>query len=606
LRGWFADRISTAVTGSVQVADSYFEEHSSSIRSDVLTIANDVNREAFKLLAEPNLLNQYLTNQTVLRNLSEAIILDGTGQVVAQSRFAFAVTFTSIGGDWLAKARNGEVVILRGDETNKLRAAVKLNSFVDAYLFVGRFIDRSVLDAVDSTRLAAADYQQLGIRQLDLQVSFAFVFGLILALLLITALWIGLNLANAIVEPLGSVISVAEQVRGGNLSERVPAGLEMDEIARLGLSFNNMLDELTRSREQLVQANMQIDRRREFTEAVLGGVSSGVIGLDAAHKVTLPNLAARQLLQLDDAELIGNRLEDVVPEFTSLIAVGTTRRRKLAEEQIILTRNGMRMTLRARIATEKVDGRVIGYVVTFDDVTDLLTAQRKAAWSDVARRIAHEIKNPLTPIQLAADRLRRKYQPDEAQASEQFSEYLSIIGRQVDDIGRMVDEFSAFARMPQPVMTPLSLRDLVLGQVGLYDGQAVTFEVDAGSPDDNDLIVGDAGLLRQALTNIIQNALDSLAEHGIAKPYVNLKLAERNGFLMLSVTDNGPGFPDIDRASLLEPYVTKRDKGTGLGLAIVSKIIKDHGGELELLDAENGGARVVITLPCHEGEETGV
>ena len=606
LRGWFADRISTAVTGSVQVADSYFEEHSSSIRSDVLTIANDVNREAFKLLAEPNLLNQYLTNQTALRNLSEAIILDGTGQVVAQSRFAFAVTFTSIGGDWLAKARNGEVVILRGDETNKLRAAVKLNSFVDAYLFVGRFIDRSVLEAVDSTRLAAADYQQLGIRQLDLQVSFAFVFGLILALLLITALWIGLNLANAIVEPLGSVISVAEQVRDGNLSERVPAGLEMDEIARLGLSFNNMLDELTRSREQLVQANMQIDRRREFTEAVLGGVSSGVIGLDTAHKVTLPNLAARQLLQLDDAALIGNRLEDVVPEFTSLIAAGTTRRRKLAEEQIILTRNGMRMTLRGRIATEKVDGRVIGYVVTFDDVTDLLTAQRKAAWSDVARRIAHEIKNPLTPIQLAADRLRRKYQPDDAQASEQFSEYLSIIGRQVDDIGRMVDEFSAFARMPQPVMKPLSLRDLVLGQVGLYDGEAVTFEVDAGSPEDNDLVVGDAGLLRQALTNIIQNALDSLAEHGIAGPCVNLKLAVRDGYLVLSVSDNGPGFPDIDRGSLLEPYVTKRDKGTGLGLAIVSKIIKDHGGELELLDAENGGARVVITLPCHEDPETGV
>jgi len=605
LRGWFADRISTAVTGSVQVADSYFEEHSSSIRSDVLTIANDVNREAFKLLAEPNLLNQYLTNQTALRNLSEAIILDGTGQVVAQSRFAFAVTFTSIGGDWLAKARNGEVVILRGDETNKLRAAVKLNSFVDAYLFVGRFIDRSVLDAVDSTRLAAADYQQLGIRQLDLQVSFAFVFGLILALLLITALWIGLNLANAIVEPLGSVISVAEQVRDGNLSERVPTGLEMDEIARLGLSFNNMLDELTRSREQLVQANMQIDRRREFTEAVLGGVSSGVIGLDAAHKVTLPNLAARQLLQLDEAALIGNRLEDIVPEFTSLIAAGATRRRKLAEEQIILTRNGMRMTLRARITTEKVDGRVIGYVVTFDDVTDLLTAQRKAAWSDVARRIAHEIKNPLTPIQLAADSLRRKYQPDDAQASEQFCEYLSIIGRQVDDIGRMVDEFSAFARMPQPVMTPLSLRDLVLGQVGLYDGQGVTFEVDTASPDDNDVIVGDAGLLRQALTNIIQNALDSLAENSVAKPCIDLELAVRDGFLALTVTDNGPGFPAIDRGSLLEPYVTKRDKGTGLGLAIVSKIIQDHGGELELLDAENGGARVVITLPRHGDQETG-
>ena len=603
LRGWFADRISTAVTGSVQVADSYFEEHSSSIRSDVLTIANDVNREAFKLLSEPNLLNQYLTNQAALRNLSEAIILDGTGQVVAKSRFAFAVTFTSIGGDWLTKARQGEVVILRGDQTNKLRAAVKLNSFVDAYLFVGRFIDRSVLEAVDSTRLAAADYQQLGISQLDLQVSFAFVFGLILALLLITALWIGLNLATAIVEPLGSVISVAEQVRDGNLSERVPEGLEVDEIARLGLSFNNMLDELTRSREQLVQANMQIDRRREFTEAVLSGVSSGVIGLDKDRKVTLPNMTACQLLQRAETDLIGNRLEEVVPEFASLISSGASRRRKFAEEQILLTGEGKRLTLRARIATEKVDGRVIGYVVTFDDVTDLLAAQRKAAWSDIARRIAHEIKNPLTPIQLAADRLRRKYKPDDEVASEQFSEYLSIIGRQVDDIGRMVDEFSAFARMPQPVMQPVSLRELAIGQVALFEGQGVAIEASLGAKDVPAMVIGDAGLLRQALTNIIQNAMDSLGGAGLEKPRIDLELTSHEGVFKLAVTDNGPGFPDIDRARLVEPYVTKRDKGTGLGLAIVSKIVQDHGGELELQDAKGGGARVVINLPQYDESE---
>jgi len=603
LRGWFADRISTAVTGSVQVADAYFEEHSSSIRSDVLTIANDVNREAFKLLDDPNLLNQYLTNQTVLRNLSEAIILDGTGQVLAKSRFAFAVTFTRIADDWLKQARNGEVVILRADETNKLRAAVKLNSFVDAYLFVGRFIDRSVLDAVDSTRLAAVDYQQLGIRQLDLQVSFAFVFGLILLLLLITALWIGLNLATAIVEPLGSVISVAEQVRGGNLSERVPTGLDVDEIARLGISFNNMLDELNKSREQLVQANKQIDRRREFTEAVLGGVSSGVIGLDSDHKVTLPNHTSRQLLGLSDTDMIGRRLEDVVPEFAGLVAAGSTRRRKFAEDQIILTRAGRRLTLRARIASEKVDGRVIGYVVTFDDVTDLLTAQRKAAWSDVARRIAHEIKNPLTPIQLAADRLRRKYQPDDQQASLQFSEYLSIIGRQVDDIGRMVDEFSSFARMPQPVMKPLALRDLALGQVALYEAQNVTFVTDLDADAAGGMILGDAGLLRQALTNIIQNALDSLAETSDDTPEIRLVMTVNDGFVCLGISDNGPGFPDMDRAQLLEPYVTNREKGTGLGLAIVSKIVQDHSGELELHDADGGGACVIVRLPQYEPQE---
>ena len=596
LRGWFADRISTAVTGSVQVADAYFEEHASSIRSDVLTIANDVNREAFKFRDEPALLNQYLTNQAALRNLSEVIILDGTGQVAAKSRFAFAVTFTSFGEDWLEQARQGEVVILRGDETNKLRAVVKLNSFVDAYLFVGRFIDRSVLDAVDGTRLAAADYQQLGIRQLDLQVSFAFVFGLILVLLLITALWIGLNLATAIVEPLGSVISVAEQVRGGNLSERVPAGLELDEVARLGLSFNKMLDELVRSREQLVHANMQIDRRREFTEAVLGGVSSGVIGLDSDQRVTLPNNSACQLLSLSDSDMIGRKLADVVPEFAGLIATGTSRRRRFAEEQIILERDGAILTLRARIATERVDGRVIGYVVTFDDVTDLLTAQRKAAWSDVARRIAHEIKNPLTPIQLAADRLRRKYRPEDEAAGAQFSEYLSIIGRQVDDIGRMVDEFSDFARMPQPAMEELSLAELAHGQVALFEAQKVEFSTDLDTDPDGGMVMGDAGLLRQALTNIIQNAIDSLSGARVAEPQIRLALLVNDGQVCLEVSDNGPGFPKKGRSSLLEPYVTGRDKGTGLGLAIVGKIIQDHSGELELADADDGGAKVVIRL----------
>ena len=596
LRGWFADRISTAVTGSVQVADAYFEEHASSIRSDVLTIANDVNREAFKFRDEPALLNQYLTNQAVLRNLSEVIILDGTGQVAAKSRFAFAVTFTSFGEGWLEQARQGEVVILRGDETSKLRAVVKLNSFVDAYLFVGRFIDKSVLDAVDGTRLAAADYQQLGIRQLDLQVSFAFVFGLILVLLLITALWIGLNLATAIVEPLGSVISVAEQVRGGNLTERVPAGLELDEVARLGLSFNKMLDELVRSREQLVQANMQIDRRREFTEAVLGGVSSGVIGMDSDQKVTLPNNSACQLLSLSDSDMIGRKLADVVPEFAGLITTGTSRRRRFAEEQIMLERDGTSLTLRARIATERVDGRVIGYVVTFEDVTDLLTAQRKAAWSDVARRIAHEIKNPLTPIQLAADRLRRKYRPEDEAEGEQFSEYLSIIGRQVDDIGRMVDEFSDFARMPQPVMKELSFAELAHGQVALYEAQKVDFYTDLDTDPDGGMVMGDAGLLRQALTNIIQNAIDSLSGAMVEVPQIRLALSVNDGQVCLAVSDNGPGFPKKDRASLLEPYVTGRDKGTGLGLAIVSKIIQDHSGELELADDDDGGAMVVIRL----------
>jgi two-component system nitrogen regulation sensor histidine kinase NtrY len=326
LRGWFAERISTAVNESVTVAESYFDEHARSISGESLAMANDINREAYRLSGNRNLMDRYLTDQANLRNLSDAIIFDGTSQVLAKSRFAFAVTFANLDNAWLEQARGGEVVILRADETNKLRAIIKLNSFVDAYLLVGRFIDTKVLQAMDSTRLAASDYQQLGFKQLDLQVSFAALFGFILLLLLITALWIGLNLANAIVGPLGAVIQVAEQVRGGNLSQRVPDNLNVEEIAQLGGSFNRMLDELARSRQQLVQANLQLDQRREFTEAVLGGVSSGVIGLDADGKVTLPNASARALLGKTDQQLIGRILVEVVPEFAQLMAMTNKRR----------------------------------------------------------------------------------------------------------------------------------------------------------------------------------------------------------------------------------------------------------------------------------------
>ena len=597
LRGWFAERISTAINESVRVAESYFDEHARSISGEVLTMANDINREAYRLAGEGNLMGRYLSDQAALRNLSDAIIFDGSGQVLAKSRFAFAVTFANLETSWVEKARNGEVVILRADETNKLRAVVKLTSYVDAYLLVGRFIDAKVLEAMDRSRLAASDYQQLGFQQLDIQVSFAVLFGIILLLILIAALWVGLNLATAIVGPLGSVIQVAEQVRAGNLSERVPADIELEEIGRLGASLNRMLDELVRSREQLVQANAQLDQRREFTEAVLGGVSSGVIGLDKTGTVTLPNAAARTLLGKRDTELIGRKLADIAPEFSRLLSIVNQKRRRFAEEQIMLVAADKPMTLRARIVAEMIEGRVIGYVVTFDDVTSLLNAQRKAAWSDIARRIAHEIKNPLTPIQLASERLRKKYRPTKEEDAAKFEEYVEIIGRQVGDIGRMVDEFSAFARMPQPKMEHASLIEIASGQTALFADNKAVITLSVDNADEPYMTLCDPGLVRQALTNLLQNAIDSLDDHHVDTPQIDLGLATDQAGIRLTVTDNGPGFPEMDLAKLLEPYVTTRQTGTGLGLAIVSKIMEDHGGELQLGRAASGGAVVTLLFP---------
>ena len=601
LKGWFAQRISTAVEQSVLIADAYFEEHSSSVRGQILAMANDINREATNLSVNPVLLEDYLNNQALLRNLSEAVIVDGTGQILAKSQFAFALTFSNLDESWISRARDGEVIIFNTGEGNKLRAAIKLNSFVDAYLLVGRFIDSNVLSAVDQTKLAASDYQSLSFRQFDLQVSFAVLFFAVTLLLLLSALWIGLNLATSIVAPLSQVIGVVDEVRLGNLKPRVGDNQGLDEIDRLGTSIDDMLDELLRNREQLVAANAQLDQRREFTETVLGGVSSGVIGLDKKGIINLPNQAACSLLGIKLTDMLGQKLDELMPEFKGLTSVIGKKTKPKAEEQIDLFVEGRRITLRARISIESVESRIIGYVVTFDDVTDLLSAQRKAAWSDVARRIAHEIKNPLTPIELAADRLSKKFKPDD-ERNEKYQEYLDIISRQVADIGRMVDEFSAFARMPAPRFASASLRELILGQVQLFANNeqnvALSFDYEEAAAD---IVSIDEGLMRQAVNNLVQNALNVLTENNVKKPQIVISMTQKTDEIELAISDNGPGFPDMDLTKLFEPYMTTRDKGTGLGLAIAQKIINDHGGLIRLANQKDGGALVRITLPIEKG-----
>ena len=610
LRGWFAQRISTAIDQSVYVADAYFEEHSRSVRGQILAMANDVNREAAVFADNPGQLDDYINNQTLLRNLSEAVIIDGTGQILAKSQFAFALTFTNLDESWLTRARDGEVVIFNSGQSNKLRAAVKLNSFVDAFLLVGRFIDSAVLDAVDQTKLAASEYQSLAFRQFDLQISFAVLFFGVTLLLLLSALWIGLNLATSIVSPLSQVISVVDEVRLGNLKPRVGDNQGLDEIHRLGTSIDNMLDEMERARVQLVDANTQLDQRREFTETVLGGVSSGVIGLDAKGIVTLPNQMACSLLGRKPSELLHEKLGSIIPEFASLTSVIKKKGKGKAEEQIDLFVLDKRISLRARISAEYVEKRIIGYVVTFDDITALLAAQRKAAWSDVARRIAHEIKNPLTPIELAADRLAKKFNPKSKEESAKYQEYIDIISRQVGDIGRMVDEFSSFARMPAPRYVTHPLAILIEGQVALFsnndEGVAIDFTVDDGAFD---VMLVDEGLMRQMLTNLMQNALNALSEARTKNPYIAISLSNNaSDDIVVTFQDNGPGFPDGDLEKLFEPYMTTRDSGTGLGLAIVQKIVDDHNGHIKLRnnldDAGNKvGAHVQITLPADRGGE---
>ena len=607
LRGWFAERISTAVNESVEVASAYFEEHSRSVRGQILTMANDINREAPRLVNDQKLLNEYLSNQTALRNLSESVIVDGTGRIKAKSQFAFAISFSKIDGALLEKARDGDVIIITPKDNNKIQAIVKLDNFLDAYLLAGRFVDANVLSALDRTQLAVNEYQSLGLRQFDLQISFAVMFFVVALLLVLSALWIGLTLANSIVEPLVSVIGVAEQVRSGNLKERVPEIDNMDEIARLGTSFNGMLDEVSNSREQLVEANKQLDARREFTEAVLGGVTSGVIGLDKRGVVTLPNQAACTLLDADLSSLIGKKLVDIQPEFKPVFDQLSAQRRQQLEQQIIIRGRKRALTLRVRIVSERVEGRLVGYVLTFDDVTDFLAAQRKAAWADVARRIAHEIKNPLTPIALATDRLMKKYRPEKPEDAAKFDDYVTIISRQVGDIGRMVEEFSKFARMPAPVMKKTDLCRLVREQETLLQAYS-NLEIIFDFPEEPAAIwvMADTGLIRQMLTNLMKNAIENMQETQTSTDVsadsdkrlrIEMSLLLDGDITQLKLRDFGSGFAGEDMDRYLEPYITTRSKGTGLGLAIAQKIISDHDGQINLSNHPEQGAIVTLTIP---------
>jgi two-component system nitrogen regulation sensor histidine kinase NtrY len=464
---------------------------------------------------------------------------------------------------------------------------LRLNQFVDAYLLVGRFVDPTVLAAVERTQFASSSYQLLDIRQLDLQISFAVMFGMVALLLLLGSVWLGLNFANAIVTPISAIIGVADRVRSGNHSTRVGPIHDQGEIGELAASFDRMLDEMDRNRRELVEANIQLDKRREFTEAVLAGVSSGVIGIDHEQIITLPNLAALNMLKLNTQFTVGKKLADVVPEFTELLERAVTAKR-LPEINIDINRDNINLTLLTRITREMIGGRVVGYVVTFEDVSALMDAQRKATWADVARRIAHEIRNPLTPMQLASERLAQKFSMSDPEQDASFRSNVEMITRQVDDIRRLVDEFSSFARMPAPNIADYDLINIIRSQIMLLKAEAtdIHFQTDFGSHKAV-MIACDDGMIRQVITNLLQNAVDAMTESDSPDQKVLIRLSVTPDTVQVMVIDNGPGLPVNNRKHLTEPYVTYRKGGTGLGLAIVKKIMEDHDGSLYLTNVSD-------------------
>ena len=605
MENWFNDRVKTAIVESRAVAEAYLKEHKQVIRGDVLSMARDLERALPLLTENPRQFSRILAGQGLVRNLSEIYVFDGSGRILAKWALGFVIDRDPVAPEIIERARSGEVVLLTSEADDRLRAIIKLDRFVDAFLYVGRFVEPRVLEHIDKTERAAAEYANIEGRRSSIEITFAMIFILVGMLLLFVAIWVGLVFANRLSRPISDLAGAAERVRAGDLSARVEEGPDSDELGLLSRAFNRMTDQLEGQRHELVQANRQLDERRHFIETVLGGVSAGVIGVDAEGRINLANRSACSLLAMDIDEQIGADISEVVPELSAMIGDAHTRPNRLVEAQISMQRVGRDRTLLVRLAADVVDRKVSGFVITFDDITELVAAQRKAAWSDVARRIAHEIKNPLTPIQLAAERLRRKYMNEITSDPETFSNCTDTIIRQVGDIGRMVDEFSAFARMPRPEMERENIGKICREALVLPRSAHPEIEFVSDIPGDPVMITGDSRQLSQVLTNLIHNAIDAIdgrvadsqAELAAGEIQFSLSLTEEDAEIV--ITDNGKGLPVEKRDRLTEPYMTTRTKGTGLGLAIVKTILEDHGAVLELKDRPDGksGASIRVTIP---------
>jgi two-component system nitrogen regulation sensor histidine kinase NtrY len=607
----FGDRVSVAVKDSLIVAQAYVRETKKSVRDSTGTLALIVRQQDPNDLGQFGSFEHFLTVQSSALQIDTAKIVDAQSKVIASAELhqqEDAALDIPEGAFALAR-RQGVPVILPMRSGDRITALAQLNADADTFLYAERFVDPEILAHADGATGAALVYGQLEGQQLNIRTLIALIFVVVALLLLFAAVWAALIFATRLVQPITRLVGAADRIGAGDLGTRVPEGDSGDEIGTLSRAFNRMTQQIEHQRNELMSANHQLEERRRFMEVVLAGVSAGVIGLDEQGCVNLPNRSASDLLATDLVTRIGEPIAAVVPEMASLVEAARQRPSWLAESQISLVRGAETRTLLVRVVAEFMATRLIGFVVTFDDVTELLSAQRKAAWADVARRIAHEIKNPLTPIQLSAERLKRKYLKEITSDPDTFATCTDTIVRQVGDIGRMVDEFSAFARMPAPVMANENLVELCLQAIFLQQSANPAIAYSTDLPSDGLELSCDAQQIGQALTNLLKNAAEAIdariAATGPVPPgQIHLSLRESDDDVVLSIEDNGRGLPDQGRERLTEPYVTTRARGTGLGLAIVKNIVEDHGALLQLDDRPGGGAIVRVTFRHSRGDES--
>lgn len=603
LNSWFNPIISSAVSQSEKVANQYLLEHQNAMRGDILEFANILNVNAINLSSNKNKFSKFIDNYSRKNNLSEAILIDSNGNVLAFSNFVFEYTYADISNQDYLSANSGKITITKEDNSNKMKAFMKLSQYVDAYLLISRFVDQRVLDAIQNTALAVSDYQSIELEQFDLKISFVVIFLFLTLILLLGSLIIGLNLANKLVDPISSLIMAAEEVGAGNLDYKITKkellNFNVKEIKRLGQAFNKMIFDLKNIRIDIVNANNQLDKRRQFSETVLSGVYSGVIALDENLKLNLPNLTACKILNISIEKDFGILITKIVPEFSNLIDTILKSNMSVLEEKIQIIKEDKILNLMTRIVVQKKHDKILGFVLTFDDITNLIAAQKMAAWSDIARRIAHEIKNPLTPIRLSAERLKKHIDKPIMFNKKIFEQSLNMITRQVDDIHHLVDEFSSFARMPAPILNRVNVFVIVREYVEPLNisFDKITIKLD-NTKYKNIFIMADEKQIRQAIGNIIKNSYENIITNNIKNGVISIDFENDNDFVSILLKDNGTGINPNDISRMVEPYFSTKTNGSGLGLAITKKIIEDHNGSITIKSPKDEqGTIIIIKLP---------
>ena len=615
LEGWFSDRVQQVVGNSLSAAEAYENEHKVNLSSDVQLLARFLNDQKvqFPLISEAEFRVLLERGQKqIQRGLTEAYVIDGGLNIQARGERSYLFGFDAPTPSDIALARRGEIVIIEDWDQDEFRALAVIPAFADRFLYVSRDVDGEILSLLDQTKETIALYQQLESTRGRILFEFGLIYLGFALVVILASIWGALWFAERLSRPVGVMAAAAQRVGSGDLNVRVKDPGTDDEIAMLGRTFNRMTEQVKGQQDALIEANQETEKRRRLFDSVLSGVTAGVIGLDSNGRVEVCNSAAEEMLGFDGVVSRGKPLQDVVPEFQPLFESLATKGKSTAVTEVEVERFAAIEKLMARIGARSVDGVVEGYVITFDDITELVSAQRTAAWGDVARRIAHEIKNPLTPIQLSAERLRRKFGPIAGDEKDVLDQYADVIIRQTEDLRKIVDEFSKFARMPAADMRRGDLIPVIKGALLLIEGahSNITFVQEfTSSSIEFDF---DETMMSQVFNNVLKNAAEAIeAKSATAEADFKSEIRVNTSFvgdvLTIQVQDNGIGLPE-QRSKLFEPYVTHRDKGTGLGLSIVKKIVEEHGGQMELCDApifdgnESFGAEVKISLFSIDGQ----